>query len=89
MTSKESLKELQQSDKEISTVTQWIKGGINPERSAMSSQGSVVKILWAQRHEILYRKWEDQKGTILQAKVPLSERRKVLSYCHDHQQLDI
>ena len=91
VTSKESLKELQQSDKEISTVTQWIKGDINPERSAMSSQGSVVKALWAQRqmlvieNEILYRKWEDQKGTILQAIVPLSERRKVLSYCHDHQ----
>ena len=57
----------------------------------MSSQGLVVKALWAQRqmldieNEILYRKWEDQKGTILQAIVPLSERRKVLSYCHDHQ----
>ena len=91
VTSKESLKELQQSDKEISTVTQWIKGGINPERSVMSSQSSVVKALWAQRqmldieNEILYRKWEDQKGTTLQAIVPLSERRKVLSYCHDLQ----
>ena len=36
---------------------------MNPERSVMSSQGSVGKALWAQRqmldieNEILYRKW--------------------------------
>ena len=54
----------------------------------MSSESSTVKAFWSQRqtiaieNDILYRKWDDEKGTTLRAIVRLSERRKVLSYSH-------
>ena len=56
----------------------------------MSFESSTLKALWSQRqklvveNDLLFRKWDDEKGTTLQAIVPLSERRKVLSYSHDH-----
>lgn len=84
------LKELQHKDKDISLVRSWIDSGKKPQATAITSAGSTVKSLWSQRqmlfvdNDMLYRKWEDQKGETLQAVVPMSERRNVLTYCHDH-----
>ena len=86
----ETLGELQQNDKDVSTIKQLIESNSRPDTTAMSFESSTVKALWSQRqklvaeNDILYRKWDDEKGTTLQAIVPLSERRKVLSYSHDH-----
>ena len=49
-----------------------------------------MKALWLQSQRlvienlILHRKLDDEKGATLQVIVPLSKRRKVLSYSHDH-----
>ena len=86
----ETLRELQQNDKDVSTIRQLIESNSRPDTNAMSFESSTVKALWSQRQKLvvennlLYRKWDDEKGTTLQAIVPLSERRKVLSYSHDH-----
>ena len=85
-----SLRQLQKEDKDVSTIKQLIESNSRPDTTVMSFKSSTVKALWSQRqklvveNDLLYRKWDDEKGTILQAIVPLSERRKVLSYSHDH-----
>ena len=56
----------------------------------MGFESSTVKALRSQRkklvveNDLLNKKCDDEKGTTLQAIVPLSEQRKVLSYSHDH-----
>ncbi len=83
------LSELQQNDEDISLVRKLMDSNEKPEAAVISSAGSTVKSLWSQRqhlvieNDILYRKWADAKGIAKQAIIPLSERRKVLSYCHD------
>ena len=85
-----SLRQLQKEDKDVSTIKQLIESNSRPDTSVMSFKSSTVKALWSQRQKLvvendpLYRKWDDEKGTTLQAIVPLSERRKVLSYSYDH-----
>ena len=50
----------------------------------------MLKSMWSQRallevkNDLLCRKWTDKEGSTLQAIVPFSERRRVLSYSHDH-----
>ena len=79
-----SFRQLQKEDKDVSTIKQLIESNSRPETSAMSFESSTVKALWSQRqklvveNDLLCRKWDDEKGTTLQAIVPLSERRKVL-----------
>ena len=81
---------LQNEDKDVSTIKQLIESNSRPDTTVMSFESSTVKALWSQRqklvveNDLLYRKWDDEKGTTLQAIVPLSERRKILSYSHDH-----
>ena len=85
-----SLRQLQKEDKDVSSIKQLIESNSRPDTTAMSFKSSTMKALWSQRqklvveNDLLYRKWDDEKGTTLQAIVPLSERRKVLSYSHDH-----
>ena len=87
--SDKSLRELQHNDKDISLVRSWIENNRKPDANELSNAGGTVKSLWAQRQilviekDILYRTWKDQKGTTYQATVPVSERRQVLTYCHD------
>lgn len=84
-----SLKELQQSDKDISMVRKLMDNNRQPDTAVLSSASSTVKALWSQRqklvieNDMMYRRWDDEKGVTLQAIVPLSERRKILSFCHD------
>ena len=90
VSSENSLRQLQQEDKDVTTIKQLIESNSRSDTSAMSFESSTVKALWSQRQKLvvennlLYRKWDDEKGTSLQAIVPISERRKVLSYSHDH-----
>ena len=85
-----SLSELQKSGKDIQLVRRLLDSKEEPGISVISSASPAVKALWSQRqilvikNDMLYRKWEDQKNTLLQAIILLSERRKVLSYCYDH-----
>ena len=85
-----SLVEIQKVDKEISTVRKWIEDQTKPKQQELCSGGPILKGLWSQRemlvieNDLLCRAWEDQKGRALQAIVPLKERRKVLSFSHDH-----
>lgn len=60
-----------------------------PDTAVLSSASSTIKALWSQRqklvieNDMMYRRWDNEKGVTLQAIVPLSERRKILSFCHD------
>ena len=49
-----------------------------------NSESNLVTKKLVIENDLLYRKWDDEKGTTLQAIVPLCERRKVLSYSLDH-----
>ena len=74
-----SLRQLQKEDKDVSSIKQLIESSSRPDTTAMSFETSTVKALWSQRqklvveNDLLYRKWDDEKGTTLQAIIPLSE----------------
>ena len=84
------LSDLQKADVEISKVRNWLEQKVRPEPFEFSSGGPMLKSLWSQRallevkDDLLCRKWTDKKESTLQAIVPFSERRRVLSYSHDH-----
>ena len=72
-----------------SAVKQWLIDS-KPSQTDLSYGGVMSKSLWSQSYkleikdELLYRKWTDDKGTTLQAFIPLQDRRKVLACCHNH-----
>ena len=52
ISSENSLKQLQQKDKDVATVKQLIKGNNRPDANAMSAESSTVKALMSQRQKI-------------------------------------
>ena len=85
-----SIKELQKNDVDIAKVKDWLERSVVPGGNDISAGGTMLRSLWSQRgmlvivEDILYRNWRDANGSTLQAIVPMSERRNVLQYCHDH-----
>ena len=85
------LTSLQAGNGEISKVIKWIKDEDRPSYGDISRESYFIRSLWSQwnrltiQNGILYQRW-DIIGTDLpnlQAVTPLTERRKVLRFCHD------
>lgn len=84
------MKKLHSKNQDIITVKHWLDNDDKPTQTSLSYGGVMSKTLWAQinmletKEDLLYRKWKDDKETTLQATIPFQDRRKVLSYCHNH-----
>ena len=86
MTLVRSLKCLQDEDKDVKKVKDWLGQKRLPDKNRVASESVVIKSLCSQwdrlviEHGLLYRKWTDHVTSrdTLQAVVTISERRKVL-----------
>ena len=91
LTLERSLKCLQDEDKDVKKVKDWLEQKRQPDKNRVASESVVIKSLCSQwdrlviENGLLYRKWTDHvtSQNSIQAVVPNSERRKVLKHYHD------
>ncbi|CAG2203555.1 unnamed protein product [Mytilus edulis] len=77
-----SLKHLQDNDKNLQIVRQWVQDGHTPNLKTLGEYNYVIKGLWSQFDDL-----KIQDGVLCKVHrviVPLTERRRILKQCHDN-----
>ena len=84
-----SISEKQKSDKDIALIRKWVEKGEKTELKEITGESITVKSMWAQFDQltiiddVLVRRLEGL-STKLQVRVPMTERRTILSHYHDN-----
>ena len=86
-----SLMNAQQSDRNSQKMRQWVEKGTKPSYDSIIGENYVMQSLYSQwnklviHESLLCREWKVIGTTMssFQAIVPLTQRRTVLSHCHD------
>ncbi|CAG2218208.1 unnamed protein product [Mytilus edulis] len=83
-----SLKHLQDNDKNLQIVRQWVQDGHKPNLKNLGEYNYVIKSLWSQFDDLKIQDGvlckvhrDNNKSRVI---VPLTERRRILQQCHDN-----
>ncbi|CAG2204810.1 unnamed protein product [Mytilus edulis] len=83
-----SLKHLQDNDKNLQIVRQWVQDGQRPNLKNLGEYNYVIKSLWSQFDDLKIQDGvlckvhrDNNKSRVI---VPLTERRRILQQCHDN-----
>lgn len=82
-TSKMSILEMQEHDKDITLVKAWLESERRPVFDDVRSKGYFLRSLWCQWHRLTITDEILSNEDILQQVIPLPGRRSILRYCHD------
>ena len=73
----------------IRDIRRWLESKEQPDSKDLNSGGVMIKSLCAQRemlviqNDMLFRRLRNKNADILQAVIPMNQRRNALQYSHD------